>query len=126
MQNLSIWITTIFAISLTLFDAKSTHSQVIPDETVDSRVTSQGNIFLIEAGSVRGRNLFHSFQGFSVPTGRTAYFNNVASIQNIFSRVTGNSISIINGTLQSNNTGYCSGLNYYVENRVTPLSRAMF
>ncbi|MEH2293985.1 S-layer family protein [Nostoc sp.] len=56
----------------------------------------------IDGGAVRGTNLFHSFEQFSVSAGRTAYFNNAINIQNIISRVTGNSISNIDGILKAN------------------------
>ncbi len=49
-----------------------------------------------------GKNLFHSFQDFSVSTGAIASFNNAASIQNIISRVTGTNASTINGIIQAN------------------------
>lgn len=96
--------TAIAVILLSLLGTTSAQGQIVPDRSVNSRVTNQGNIFLIEDGSVRGRNLFHSFQKFSVPTGGTAYFKNAANIQNIFSRVTGKSISSIDGILKANST----------------------
>ncbi|MEH1997522.1 MAG: S-layer family protein [Nostoc sp.] len=58
----------------------------------------------IDGGAVRGTNLFHSFEQFSVPAGSTAYFNNPIDIQNIISRVSGNSISNIDGILKANGT----------------------
>ncbi|MCC5660566.1 filamentous hemagglutinin N-terminal domain-containing protein [Nostoc sp. XA010] len=58
----------------------------------------------IDGGAVRGTNLFHSFEQFSVSAGRTAYFNNPIDIQNIISRVSGNSISNIDGILKANGT----------------------
>lgn len=104
MLEFSLQKISIAVILLSLLGTTPAQGQIVPDNSVNSRVTPQGNIFLIEDGSVKGNNLFHSFQTFSVPTGGTAYFKNAANIQNIFSRVTGKSISSIDGILKANST----------------------
>src|SRR5919202_1080999 len=82
-------------------------AQITPDNTLGGeQSTVQPNVLInglpsdqINGGAIRGTNLFHSFLEFNVGAGRGAYFTNPAGIENIFSRVTGNTPSNILGTL---------------------------
>jgi filamentous hemagglutinin family protein len=80
--------------------------QVLPDANLpmNSAVSSSGNNFTITGGTQAGGNLFHSFSQFSIPTNGSAFFNNAQTIQNIISRVTGSSVSNIDGILRANGT----------------------
>ncbi len=88
-----------------LISTDCTIAQIKPDATLGtgrSVVTPQsGGVDLISGGAKRGANLFHSFERFSVHTGRTAFFNNSPNIQNIINRVTGGSVSNIDGLLRA-------------------------
>ena len=93
----AIALTVILGLSLT----ERAIAQIIPDNTVGTTVSLTN---VISGGTRTGNNLFHSFSQFSIPTGSSAIFNNSATIQNIFSRVTGNTQSSIDGLIQANGT----------------------
>ena len=88
------------------FGGVSAQSQVTPDGTLSTTITQSGNNFTITNGTAAGANLYHSFQQFSVPTGGIATFdlNATPTIRTIFSRVTGGSISNIDGIIRTANS----------------------
>ncbi len=85
----------------------STLAQITPDDTLRTQrsvVTPDVNINRaiadrIDGGVIRGTNLFHSFLEFNIGDGQRVYFLNPAGIENILTRVTGNNVSNILGTL---------------------------
>lgn len=84
--------------------ARPAVSQILPDDTLAENERSVVRSIdaitdRIEQGAVRGENLFHSFQEFNIDEGRRAYFANPDGIRNILSRVTGDDVSDILGTL---------------------------
>ena len=99
--------------SISLEGSPSSHvlAQVIPDDTLESEssfvnaIDEQSDSLgdrsasRIDGGATRGANLFHSFQEFNVGEGRGVYFTNPEAISKIFTRVTGNNVSNILGTL---------------------------
>jgi filamentous hemagglutinin family protein len=87
-------------------------AQVTPDESLSTNVEQQGeNELNINGGEREGNNLFHSFEEFSIPEGLEAVFENATDIENIFTRITGESASTINGILRTQ-----GGANFFLVN----------
>jgi filamentous hemagglutinin family protein len=101
-QVVSLTAYSIFVFLCSLVASSPTSAQITPDDTVPTDVTESGDVSEITGGAEAGNNLFHSFEDFSVPTGKEAFFNNAANITNIISRVTGSSVSNIDGLIKAN------------------------
>ncbi|MBW4691230.1 MAG: filamentous hemagglutinin N-terminal domain-containing protein [Lyngbya sp. HA4199-MV5] len=103
--NVIRWVGVVCAITAILPDR--TMAQIVPDASLGTeRSVVRPNTVIrglpsdrIDGGAIRGSNLFHSFQQFNIGEGRGAYFANPAGIENILSRVTGNTRSEILGRL---------------------------
>lgn len=98
------WIGSLFGVLCfsTTAQAQSIQSDGLLNTVVSS---SDGRNFAITNGTAANSNLFHSFRDFSIPTGGSATFDltNAAQVRTIFSRVTGNTMSNIDGVLQTMN-----------------------
>ncbi|MEQ8466661.1 two-partner secretion domain-containing protein [Coleofasciculus sp. E1-EBD-02] len=106
MKPIIRYLCRVSSIALSVLAAISpAKSQIEADNTlpVNSQVTGCPSC-LIKEGTVRGGNLFHSFEEFSVPTGGVAFFDNASSIENILGRVTGSTLSNIDGLIRANGT----------------------
>ncbi len=78
-------------------------ADVATDGTLGRRVRLTGKQVEVGAdlGRVRGKNLFHSFERFDVPTKGKVTFTGPGGLDNVVSRVTGGDASRIDGTLAS-------------------------
>jgi filamentous hemagglutinin family protein len=81
---------------------QTAQSQIIGDDSLPTKINQSEQTTEITGGAEAGDNLFHSFEQFSIPTGQSAFFNNAPNITNIFSRITGNSVSEIDGLIRAN------------------------
>jgi filamentous hemagglutinin family protein len=101
-QTYPYWIGYLFFLYF-LAPTDLTQAQISSDGTLSTQViTTTNQEFTIINGNRVGSNLFHSFKEFSVPQGGAAFFANDPDVNNIISRVTGTSISNIDGLLQTN------------------------
>ncbi|WP_414753502.1 filamentous hemagglutinin N-terminal domain-containing protein [Anabaena sp. CCY 9910] len=95
------------SILLCLLNFTTAKAEIIPDTTLPSNSTVRPvrNIRVIEGGTQRGENLFHSFREFSFSalttnvTGNVAIFNHDLAVRNIITRITGGSPSYIDGLI---------------------------
>lgn len=95
--------TTLAFISSTNLWAPLAWADVITDGSVGEARTIAGPTFniLAEFGRRAGPNLFHSFEQFGLSQGERAVFSGPTDIANIVSRVTGGTVSEIDGVIQS-------------------------
>ena len=79
---------------------------ITPDGTLGTAINQTGLNYTITNGTAAGSNLYHSFGQFLIPTGGSATFdlNATPATRTIFSRVTGGSISNIDGLIRTTNS----------------------
>ena len=107
MNKINNLLQILFGCFFLIFFNKTAKAQIIPDNTLGakaSRITPNVlingvNADRIDGGAQRGINLFHSFSEFNIEDGQRVYFGNPSLVENIFSRITGNSASDIFGVL---------------------------
>lgn len=96
---------TLFWIVITtsLFSTAPMAGQITTDGTVGATKSLTGPSYTIpqSLGSTVGKNLFHSFGQFNLDQGDIARFTGANTLQNVISRVTGGSVSNIDGMIKS-------------------------
>ncbi len=77
-------------------------AQIVTDGTLGPATTLTGPAIQIPhtLGTLRGPNLFHSFERFGIPSGTSATFAGPDSVGRVISRVTGGHASQLDGTLR--------------------------
>jgi filamentous hemagglutinin family protein len=104
-----------------LGDCAKAQLNLTPDEAPERNLGTQVEALTplvdqIQGGTQQGNNLFHSFSEFNVGEGRSVYFENPAGVTNILSRVTGNDLSDILGTLGVGAPGTLGTANLFLIN----------
>jgi len=107
MKPLPFYTKVLLALNFLLFISSRVNAQIKPDSTLGNENTTISPIQVIKGvssdvisgGTVRGKNLFHSFENFSINSGQGAYFINPTGIANILTRITGKNPSNILGVL---------------------------
>jgi filamentous hemagglutinin family protein len=93
----------LLAISIPILLATHGYAQIATDGTLGPVSNLTGPDFRIghELGVTLGTTLFHSFERFSIHSGESATFTGPETLHNVISRVTGGSVSTIDGLLRS-------------------------
>jgi filamentous hemagglutinin family protein len=105
-HKLALLISSLFPVAFCFLPTIAAAQTITPDGTTPTTVTTSGLNHTITNGTAAGTNLFHSFRRFDIPTGGSANFNlvNTPAITTIFSRVTGGSVSKIDGAIRTLNS----------------------
>lgn len=89
------------ALALMMPMAPVAHAGALTDGSVGAVQSLSGNFTIPQTlGTINGANLFHSFRNFSIATGESATFTTTNALQNVIARVTGGTLSTINGALR--------------------------
>jgi filamentous hemagglutinin family protein len=93
--------TVTLTVALVIMLDSKVQAQIVEDNTTKTQVETEQGVSVITGGIQSGTNLFHSFEQFSVITEGVANFDHPLEIENIFSRVTGGTVSEIDGLIQT-------------------------
>ena len=92
-------------------------AQITFDGSLGTGGAFTGNVIPADRGTAAGANLFHSFSDFNVGPGQSVHFESPQLTQNVLARVSGSSVSQIDGTLGTRTTaGMPSSANLFLIN----------